>query len=987
MNSIALRCFYQSQIALCFLLLAACGGGGGGEGGGVSPPPPTVDDTSFGNLAITSDNAELIGVTLSLAEGALSFTQVTVNTVIRFAGDGLGVRDCGNSGSASVVLRDNDTSFGISPGDEVDITYSNCFDSLIDGAVDGSVTILVTAFSLDASMARLAGDIVSSGAVSLVDPANPGASVELAANHAFDFNLQASESLAVAATGAQQLQVAVDGVAETLSEFAITKIATRFNVGTDTETTADLFYDSTLFGGTFTCNSGPIAFRSFNDLPDSASVTCRGLNGSAVRISSQNVVSVDPEGDGTFTDIGVFDWTAVLDGFLKSDSGLNLGDVASEIPLRRFAVANNDVIYDPDRTRIIVSTAATDPVNPNALLAVAPVAGTVETLLTFVDEPNLVRLSADGGRIFVSFTDSAQIHSYDATTLQLQAQFEVTSNQAFSTTYGIVDMDVSPADPGTIAVVFQFLGTGNTDIAMFDGAAQLSSSYRDAVGNLAATNWDRVTFSADGTRVLGTNSRSTGAEALEVNPSGIVAAVRLVNVMGGDIERYGNRLLMGNVAFDATSFVRVGTYAATVRASALDPGNGIALTYSAATEALGAFELTTFVPLGEYGLGLNDPVLVESIVPAGDVAAIVEPTTLHLVSLADLETQLTGECDVVSLVTDENEAVTNIACPITDVVYDSTRDKIYAATSSDIGVNGNSLVVIDRATSTVEQYLPIGSEPKQLALSADENLLYAIFSGADALVTVDLNGRVLSRVQQIDLDDSIQGQLEARQALRLQASTTDPDTLVMSLGELSGSPFERLTVFRSGTRLDDDVFQGDLQGGPSNLGPFVFFDDSGQAYSLNNVFPPNVQTLNLGPTGLSAGVSFDVGDTFNGPARPDVSGSEVFTSNGGFIDLTSQASDARYDTNAPGSTDGRGGRAVNADPTNDDVYYLIGGPTGSVIARYDYATGALLAEQAIDFFPGSFVFEQRLIDIGANALGILPNPNLGLLLLDKAAIQ
>ncbi len=974
--------------ALCLTLLAACGGGGGG-GGGASPPPPPPPppggDTTFGNLAIAADNAEILGATVSLAEGALAFTQAAVNVVVRFAGDGLGVRDCGDTGNVSVVLLDNDTSFGISPGDELAITFSGCFDSLVDGTVDGTMTIDVTAFSLDAATATLAGRITTNGAVMLVDRANPGTVVNVTADHIFDFELQASEVLSMSATGSELLTVEVGGLAETITEFAITRSATRRAAGIDTTTNVSLFYDSALFGGTFGCVSGAIAFQGFDDLPVTASLTCRGLNGSAARITNQNVASVDPEGDGTFTDLGIFDWTAVLDGFLRSDSGLDLRDVASEVPLRRFAVQNNDVVYDPVRDRLLVSTKAADPAYPSALLAISATAGTVSSLLTFVDEPNLVRVSDDGSLIYVSFIDSAEIRSYDAVTLQQRALLEVTSDETFSTTYGVVDMEVSPVDADRISVAFRFLPLSNTDITLFDGGVQQLNSYRDAVGTNNASNWDHVVFAIDGAQLFAASTGSFGsAEVLDLDANGVASGTGLRNVLSGRFERYGNTVLQGNVAFDAASLVKVGTYPASVSASALDTGNNLALVISSGE--LRVFRLDTYVPLATYDLGLSDPDRIERIVPAGDVVALREETTLHFVAIADIEIQLTGECDVVRLTTDEGEALTNYACPIDDAVYDATRDKIYAVTTSGLGVNGNSLVFIDRATGAVEDYIFIGSEPRHLALSADGNLLYAIFQGTDELVAVDLNTRAVVRRQQFDLEASSGGGLEPRHALRFRASSTAPDTVIVSLGEPTSSPFERLTVFSNATRLADEVFRSDLQGGPGNSGPFVFFDEGGQPYSLNTLFPPNLQSLELGPTGLSVGAFFDVNNVDAGEGKPDVAGPELFTSNGGVIDLVSQANETRYDTNAPLLADGRGGLAVNADVAAGNVYILVGGSSGTVVARYDYSNGALEAEQAIEFFPASF-FEEKLIDVGADQLGIVTSPTSGLVVIDKAAVQ
>jgi len=981
----------NSFVALSALVIAACGGGGGGGGQSPPPPPPPTNDTTFGTLAINANNADVIAVGLSLAEGTLAFTQTAISAVIIYAGDGLPTRSCGNTGTLSIVHQDNDSSFDISSGDVINITFTDCYDRIVDGIANGVIEISVSAFSLDAASASLAGDIDTSGAFTLTDRFDPSIVAAVLADYAFDFVLQAPEVLTVTATGAQLIAIEIAGITEAVSDFTITKSATRLAPGSaaanvNTQTTIDIFYDSELYGGTFTCESPGINFTGGGDLPDAAQVLCRGLNRSAVRVTNQNLAAVDPEGDGTYTDLGVLDWNAVLDGFMKTDSGLVLDDVRGDINLGRLAIQNNDVSYDSARDRLLVATSSTDATFPNALLSVSLGTNAVTPLVNFANEPNLARIAEDGNVIYVSFTDSAEIWPYDADTLQPQAVLVVQSDEVFSTEYGVIDLEVSPVDPDQIAVAFQFLGTGSTDTILFDGGSQLPNSYRDSVLSGSPTSYDSIEFSADGSRLFAGSTRSTAASVFDLDADGVASSTRLADAFGAGVERYGDWLLHGSRVYDGATLVKIGTYQSSFWAGAIDRPNNLALILSQGD--LTAFQRDTFVPLATYDLGLDDPNLIRSIVPAGNFAVLVEDVTLHVLTIADISTLNTDECDVVSLTTNESESYTNYACPIDDAVYDAVRDKIYAATSSFLGVNGNSIAVIDRASGLVDAYVHIGSEPRHIAMSADGNRLHAIFAGADTIATLDLNTLSVSRVQQIDLTtpSSDPNALEPRHAIRIRASSIENDTFVVSLGVPTSSPFERLTAFRDGVRLADDVLLADLQDSSSNFGPFVIFDDVGQPFSLNQGSPSNVQTLSLGPTGLSAGAFFDVGNVLIGAAKPDVVQIEVFTAMGGLINLTNQTNEARYDPKAPSFNDAGGGFAVNADVASNDVYIFVGGGAGYGIGRYNYTTGALIAEQLIDFFPGSF-FEEKMFNVGADQLGIVPNPTTGLVVIDKSAIQ
>lgn len=87
------------------------------------------------------------------------------------------------------------------------------------------------------------------------------------------------------------------------------------------------------------------------------------------------------------------------------------------------------------------------------------------------------------------------------------------------------------------------------------------------------------------------------------------------------------------------------------------------------------------------------------------------------------------------------QAVTELAIPANDMVYDPVSARLYASVPGRAGSNGNSIAVINPTTRTVEQYVWVGSEPNQLALSDDGKYLYVGLDGAYAVRRVDLTTR------------------------------------------------------------------------------------------------------------------------------------------------------------------------------------------------------------------------------------------------------
>src|SRR5215471_15865947 len=73
-----------------------------------------------------------------------------------------------------------------------------------------------------------------------------------------------------------------------------------------------------------------------------------------------------------------------------------------------------------------------------------------------------------------------------------------------------------------------------------------------------------------------------------------------------------------------------------------------------------------------------------------------------------------------------------------DLVYNGTTKQLYASVPSSAGPGGNSIVSVDPATGITGAPVFIGSEPKKLALSSDNNSLYVSLEGSAAIRKFDV---------------------------------------------------------------------------------------------------------------------------------------------------------------------------------------------------------------------------------------------------------
>jgi hypothetical protein len=131
------------------------------------------------------------------------------------------------------------------------------------------------------------------------------------------------------------------------------------------------------------------------------------------------------------------------------------------------------------------------------------------------------------------------------------------------------------------------------------------------------------------------------------------------------------------------------------------------------TTFVNATRLTVEVPASDLGLAATVGVTVWTPTPGGGLSQ-PQPFTVGITSLESLA------------------LVTN------DIIYDGTRQRIYASAPSSAGEYANSVVIIDPAAGTIESSILVGSEPGVLALSDEGHYLYVSLDGANAIRRVAL---------------------------------------------------------------------------------------------------------------------------------------------------------------------------------------------------------------------------------------------------------
>lgn len=75
---------------------------------------------------------------------------------------------------------------------------------------------------------------------------------------------------------------------------------------------------------------------------------------------------------------------------------------------------------------------------------------------------------------------------------------------------------------------------------------------------------------------------------------------------------------------------------------------------------------------------------------------------------------------------------------VNDMVYDDSRNKLFAVIEGTDSIYGNQLIQIDCITKQIEKSLYVGSNPGILKLTSDKNYLYVALMGSPKILKVDI---------------------------------------------------------------------------------------------------------------------------------------------------------------------------------------------------------------------------------------------------------
>jgi hypothetical protein len=239
--------------------------------------------------------------------------------------------------------------------------------------------------------------------------------------------------------------------------------------------------------------------------------------------------------------VTVFDSTAG-----HGTSGALTFSIAQAAPtttwIRTLNFLPNDIAWDSVHGMLLASMPSTDATNPNHLLAIDPVAGTVLASVQTGTNPDLLSISSDASYVWVGVDGDSAVQRYTLPGLQKDISISLPIG-VYDMAQAAVSLEAARVNPHTLAVVAGVGGTGfGSSIYVYDDAVQRPAAITGigSTGGLPLTDW--VQWGKDDSVLYGTQydtiDSSGGVYVINVSSSGVARGSGYSGFQGGSGVRY-----------------------------------------------------------------------------------------------------------------------------------------------------------------------------------------------------------------------------------------------------------------------------------------------------------------------------------------------------------------------------------------------------------------------------------------------------------------
>jgi len=778
-------------------MLAGCGGDTVFVFETAAPPNPTI------SVQIDETNAnQVIAIHARATESIMHLSTFGVDLLVRLAetGELVTTLPC-DTGSVTVTLSDLDVNGLPSAADTAVFQADNCHFADTGYTGNGTVEVLIRNFFARAnasSRVKFQYDF----SVFMVSRGNRSISVNGLLDAEFIGNSTSQTLVATTRFPNSIFTREETPTAVATNNFLNVSISRNISSTDVLTTSSSMSIESSAVGGAFSCSTNIQLDGMLASLPDSGEFQCNGGNASSARATGgaggSVGVTVDADGDGSYDPVPSVpgasgDWF----DFFQTEFFSFVSRIAGELPQEEPPVVTptsaafdvSDIVVSPDgSTFYIANDAGLTTVDASTLAQI--------NQMNLSDRPGKIAVSDDDSTLWLGFADAEEIESVDTSTFTAGGRVGLGMSASFPNRFA-ARIRVAPGNPDMVVVAMD----NDSELVAYNNGVALPNIIDDvtaptlfefsAADTIVGHNNVDLEFPASVVAVAGNGlTQTVSLREFDILPANdVVLGNNNLYSTTGRVTNPETPSIEGQIKLDQV------TAATNQDGIAIDKAQGVVYFFNASDALLESYYEDTMVLRSAHTITITGSFV--RLLDAGPNLLLASDSQISIVDKAVLAPNSNlSPCETTDLSGLSTPGfVAQINCAFNDVVFDASRNVIYATLPSFAGVNGNSVAIIDATTGMISDTVFVGSEPSNLSMSVDGNTLFVALRESTKYAVVDLQAAVAAPAVVLELNKFNRKPVFA---IDVAVSPTSASTLLIAARQ-------EIAVYENGTRLPDTV--------------------------------------------------------------------------------------------------------------------------------------------------------------------------------------